>query len=50
VCKDQITVSKPVYEDCKRRKKNLSIAWADYEKAFDSVPHSWVEKIGGSEE
>ena len=24
--------------------KNLSIAWNDYQKAFDSVPHSWVEK------
>ena len=23
---------------------NLSIAWIDYQKAFDSVPHSWVEK------
>ena len=27
-----------------RRNKNLSIAWIDYQKAFDSVPHSWVEK------
>ena len=24
--------------------KNLSIAWIDYQKAFNSVPHSWVEK------
>jgi len=23
---------------------NLSIAWIDYQKAFDSVLHSWVEK------
>jgi len=22
----------------------LSIAWIDYQKAFDSVPHSWVVK------
>ena len=22
----------------------ISIAWIDYQKAFDSVPHSWVEK------
>ena len=29
---------------CRRRNKNLSIAWIDYQKAFDSVPHSWVEK------
>jgi len=37
--------SKAIYEDCKRRNKNLSIAWIDYQKAFDSIPHSWVEKL-----
>ena len=37
-------ISKAIYEDCKRRNKNLSIAWIDYQKAFDDVPHSWVEK------
>jgi len=37
-------ISKAIYEDCKIRNKNLSIAWIDYQKAFDSVPHSWVEK------
>jgi len=24
--------------------KNLNIAWIDYQKEFDIVPHSWVEK------
>jgi hypothetical protein len=38
-------ISKVIYEDCRRRNKNLSIAWIDYQKAFDSVPHSWVEKL-----
>ena len=37
-------ISKAIYQDCKRKNKNLSIAWIDYQKAFDSVPHSWVEK------
>ena len=37
-------ISKAIYEDCRRRNKNLRIAWIDYQKAFDSVPHSWVEK------
>ena len=37
-------ISKAIYEDCRRRNKNLSIAWTDYQKAFDSIPHSWVEK------
>jgi hypothetical protein len=43
-CKDQLMISKAKCEDCKRRNKNLSIAWTDDQKAFDSIPHSWVEK------
>jgi len=43
-CKDRLMISKAIYEDCRRRNKNLSVAWIDYQKAFDSVPHSWVEK------
>ena len=37
-------ISKAIYEDCKRRNNNIIIAWIDYQKAFDSVPHSWVQK------
>ena len=44
VCKDQLMVSKAIYEECRRRNKNLSTVWIDYQKAFDSVPHRWVEK------
>ena len=31
-------------EDYKGRKKNLTTAWIDYKKAFDSVPHTWIIK------
>ena len=31
-------------ENCHNRNTNLPIAWIDYKKAFDSVPHSWIEK------
>jgi hypothetical protein len=37
-------LSKTILEDCRRKRRNLDIAWIDYQKAFDSVPHSWVEK------
>jgi hypothetical protein len=37
-------ISKAIREDCRRRNKHLSIAWIDYQKAFDSAAHSWVEK------
>jgi hypothetical protein len=30
--------------ECKGRKKSLSMAWIDYQKAFDRVPHSWIIK------
>jgi len=43
-CKYQLLISKTIYENCRRRNKNLSIAWIDYQNAFDSVPHSWLEK------
>ena len=33
-----------IHEDCHNRKKNLSTAWVDYQKAFDSVPHDWILK------
>jgi hypothetical protein len=33
-----------IYENCKRRNKNLSIAWIDYQEASDSIPHSLAEK------
>lgn len=31
-------------EDCKRKKKSLSVAWIDYRKGYDSVPHRWILK------
>ena len=37
-------ISKAIRKNCKRRDKNLSTAWSDYQKAFDSIPYSWVEK------
>ena len=33
-----------ILEHCRKAKRNLSIAWIDYRKAFDSVPHSWILK------
>jgi len=42
-CKDQLMISKIIYEDCRTRNRNLNIASIDYQKASDSLPHSWVE-------
>ena len=43
-CKDQLLISKAILQECKCRKKNLNMAWIDYQKAFDRVPHSWIMK------
>ena len=40
--KDQLMVNKAVLTDCRRRKTNLAMAWVDYRKAYDMVPHDWI--------
>ena len=29
-------------DESKTRRKNLAMAWIDYKKAYDMVPHSWI--------
>ena len=31
-----------IMREVKMRKRNLSMAWIDYKKAYDMVPHSWL--------
>ena len=38
--KDQLLTDKMILKDCKKRHKNLALAWRDYRKAYDMVPHS----------
>ena len=40
--KDQLLIDKTILKDCKKRKTNLTMAWVDYRKAYDLVPHSWI--------
>lgn len=42
--KDQLLIDKTIIRNCKRRKTNLGMAWVDFKKAFDMVPHSWIIK------
>ena len=50
--KDQLLVDKAILKNCRRRLTNLSMAWIDYKKAYDMVPHSWIlkclEMVGGA--
>ena len=41
-CTDQLLINKIVYEEVTKNRRNLTTAWLDYQKAFDSVPHGWI--------
>ena len=41
---DAKEIGKTVFKDCKKRHTHLSMAWIDYRKAYDLVPHSWVNE------
>ena len=41
-CKDQLLINKMVLENTKAKHRNLSTAWIDYKKAFDSMSHTWI--------
>ena len=43
-CKDQLMINKIILQNCKNRKRNLSCAWIDYKKAFDSVSYEWIRR------
>lgn len=42
--KDQLLVDKAILKNFRRGLTNLSMAWIDYKKAYDMVPHSWILK------
>ena len=42
--KDQLLTDKAVMKNCRRRKVGLSMIWLDYQKAYDMVPHSWINR------
>jgi hypothetical protein len=35
-------VDSVVSQQAKKEQRDISVGWVDYEKAFDSVPHSWL--------
>ena len=39
---DQLLTNKMIYDEIINNRRNLAVAWLDYRKAFESVPHSWI--------
>ena len=42
--KDQLLIDKMIVKDCKWGLTSLAVAWIDYRKAYDMVPHNWIQK------
>ena len=42
--KDQLLIGKTVFKDCKKEYTNLFVAWIEYKKAYDFLPHSWINE------
>ena len=40
--KDQLLIDKTILKGCRERRTNLAMAWIDYTKSNDFVPHSWI--------
>ena len=40
--KDQLLIDKMILKDARKGSKHLAMAWIDYKKAYDMVPHSWI--------
>ena len=43
--KTQLLINKNILDDAIRRRKNLSMLYIDYAKAYDSVPHKWLIEV-----
>ena len=41
---DLLCIDRSVIREVKSRKKNLAMAWIDYKKTYDMVPHSWIKE------
>lgn len=44
-CKEQLTVDQVILEQAVTGSRNLFVAYVDYKKAFDSVPHDWMIEV-----
>ncbi|XP_054744287.1 uncharacterized protein LOC129248683 [Anastrepha obliqua] len=44
-CKDQLIIDTVITGVALRRRRNLSVAFIDYKKAFDSMPHDYLLEI-----
>ncbi|XP_044751674.1 uncharacterized protein LOC123311671 [Coccinella septempunctata] len=44
-CKELLVMDHIITKQARKKLRNISVAWVDYRKAFDSVPHTWLLKV-----
>ncbi len=44
-CLDTLTIDEAVSEEAKKDRRDLSVAWIDYHKAYDLFPHRWISQV-----
>lgn len=44
-CKEQLVIDSVIMHQAYSAKRNIFTLYIDYQKAFDSVPHSWLKEI-----
>ena len=44
-CLDALMVDSMVAQEATVRRCSLSVAWIDYQKAYDRVPHAWLREV-----
>ena len=42
---NNLLIDRMVTEDCHPGKRNLSMAWVDVAKAYDSTDHEWLDEM-----
>lgn len=42
---DNLMIDKMIIQECHRGKRNLSMAWIDVRKFYDSVDHDWLNEV-----
>lgn len=44
-CKEQLTIDTIILKQAEHNQRNLHMCYIDYQKAFDSIPHSWLIQV-----
>ena len=44
-CLDALVIDGAVTQEAKLHRRDLSVAWIDYKKAFDMTPHVWLTRM-----